>query len=406
MSVSSNKSSIGPKGLYAGTLTHSFGAGMFLLAMPFIVISLGGSDREVGLCMGFNFVAYMISCLIVGRFLDKCSPKKALLISALTVTFCSVGMLATIILNKKQIFPFDPVLMIILLFILSGSVTSLFWPTMMGLISTNHEGPSLSKRLAVFNVIWSIALAISPFVCGYLLEINLALSIAVTCSFFALSVLSITTIRAPQKTFSTDKVQPPIQDIINNDNIIFHKLSRIALPFAFIATALVRTQLALLFKENLGFTESDYGLAATWMSIAMVAVFFIASKTHRWHHKFSMLIAFQSLAVLAMLLIIIVKSIWFFYLATALIGLNSGFVYSSHQYYGVSGRKKRSALMATHEALLSIGFIVGSIAGGYIGEYFGRYLPYWFGAASITTGIIIQIALWSLLVSKKKPLST
>jgi predicted MFS family arabinose efflux permease len=74
-----------------------------------------------------------------------------------------------------------------------------------------------------------------------------------------------------------------------------------------------------------------------------------------------------------------------------LIGEGKSFVYSSHQYYGVSGRKNRSGPMAVHEILISIGYGSGAIVGGYLAEYLSRYAPYGFGLGAVLIALSIQI---------------
>ena len=80
--------------------------------------------------------------------------------------------------------------------------------------------------------------------------------------------------------------------------------------------------------------------------------------------------------------------------AAGIVGICEAFIYVSHLFYGVSGGKKRSGLMAIHEFLLSIGMVIGSVAGGYISDSFGRYVPYWFGVGAIFFALAVQGAIW------------
>jgi predicted MFS family arabinose efflux permease len=103
------------------------------------------------------------------------------------------------------------------------------------------------------------------------------------------------------------------------------------------------------------------------------------------------------IAALAMLLIVYLPRLWILFLAAGIVGICEAFIYVSHLFYGVSGGKKRSGLMAIHEFLLSCGMVVGSVAGGYISDSMGRYMPYWLGAGSLVFGLAVQTAIWKKL---------
>ena len=98
-----------------------------------------------------------------------------------------------------------------------------------------------------------------------------------------------------------------------------------------------------------------------------------------------------------MLLIVYCPKLWVLFVAAGIVGICEGFIYVSHLFYGVSGGKKRSGLMALHEFLLSTGFVIGSVGGGFISDSFGRYVPYWLGAGAILIGLIAQSAIWRKL---------
>ena len=201
-------------------------------------------------------------------------------------------------------------------------------------------------------------------------------------------------------------INPTISNLMNGqapmlpDHVIatllpkFRWMSRIALLTSFVYIGLVRTQLAVFFKFELPFTESDYGSAVLVMSIFTFAVFTLTGQSHAWHYKLWLFIGCQILILVSMLLILFTSSLALLTFAVALIGIGESFMYASHLYYGVSGETRRSGRMAIHELILSLGFAAGCIFGGILSDKYGRYSPYWFGFIVVTIGLCIQGIVW------------
>jgi len=128
-----------------------------------------------------------------------------------------------------------------------------------------------------------------------------------------------------------------------------------------------------------------------------MAVFFMMGKSHYWHYKKGLFAAAQASIIGCMAMMIICKSLSLQLLASGLTGIWYGYIYSSHQYYGVSGGRNRSGLMAVHETIIGAGFAAGSLFGGMLSDAFGRYSPYWFGCAVIIAAGLVQIVLWFIM---------
>ena len=385
-----------PYPLYAGTFFFS-GAhgGLFTVAFPFIITLIGGNDRDLGLCFGIGTMAYMFACITAGRHLDKFNPKRALQTAAVTVTTVVSAILIVVNMHTKGTLSINPIVFVTIANAIISASLVLFWPMMMGWISTGHEGPALSRRLSIFNASWSLALAVTPIIGGYLAEINPLHTVALSIATFLLAFCSVTAAKAPTKPQKAHEiVDEHVTVDIHPANRAFCWMSRFALVTSCIAVGMLRTQTALLFTENLGFSKFQFGIMTTFLCAASFAIFYIAGKTHRWHHKLWSFFAAQLIIALAMVIILYTKCFWIFCFAAALIGIGQGFIYSSHQYYGVSGGKKRSGLMAIHEILICVGYGSGAIIGGYLSQYINRYTPYQFELAVVLAALAIQSAIY------------
>jgi len=117
-------------------------------------------------------------------------------------------------------------------------------------------------------------------------------------------------------------------------------------------------------------------------------------RSHYWHYKKSLFALAQASVVLCAIIILFSGSLAFQLFAAGLGGICYGFIYSSHQYYGVSGGTKRSGLMAIHETIIGAGFATGALVGGILSDRYGRYSPYWFVGGAIIIAGGAEVIIW------------
>ena len=365
------------------------------IVLPFAVKAINGSDTDVGLCFMAQMGTYVIFCILAVLIIDKLNPKKVLLIAAGAEIFVALGFLATVKYGNSNGIFFSPVTRLIILMSMNGIITAFFWPTMMGWISTGHEGLELTKRFGFYNVTWGMANTALPIVGGYLMEVNYPWPLAMAVVFAVLCLISLFPTR------HTSQIPAMHQNITDDagrqiplENRSFVWISRVALFTTLVCVGIFRSQLGILYKFQLGFAESTYGWSVSLMCLFNIAVFYMMGKSHYWHYKKALYAAAQVSIIGCMAMMIICKSLPLQLLASGMAGVWYGYVYSSHQYYGVSGSKKRSNLMAVHETIIGAGFATGSLFGGILSDAFGRYSPYWFGCSVIVAGGLVQLVVW------------
>jgi predicted MFS family arabinose efflux permease len=213
----------------------------------------------------------------------------------------------------------------------------------------------------------------------------------------AVAFVFISVAPASQGSDTTNKTDNQRQspETIDQLNPAFRSMSRLGLVVGCLALGLFRTQLALFFTENLGFSKSQFGILTALCCFASFAGFNITGRTKNWHYKLSPFIGSQLIIAVAMLMILFSTSLIWLCTAAVFVGIGQSFVYASHQFYCVSGEVKRSGSMAIHEILISIGYASGSIAGGYLAEYLSRYWPYWFCFAAVIIALAVQVFIFA-----------
>ena len=376
-----------------------------MVSLPFVIAFLAGTDKDLGLCASMGFASYLVGCSATGPLLDRFNPKRLAQFGSAVITISAAALFTIVLLHTRGYSPPNPVMLVIITAMLSGLLTSIYWPPLMGWLSTGHEGENLNRRLGIYNVSWSAGLAVSPFLGGLLAESSLIAAIFTSVVFAALAFVAVTLAHPPHLRDARQKSPDDSQISFESTALLLPRLrwiARIALITVFTCVGLMKTQLALLFTMELGFSKSQFGTAITVMWLVTCLVFFAASKTHIWHYRILPLLLAQLTVLLSMLMVIKGLLLVTFFFVTALIGFGQAFIYVSHQFYAASQSIKRSGSMALHEVLLSAGQIMGFLVGGYLADFYGRRtVPYWFGFFVVAVGIAAQLVVWRILPARQ-----
>jgi len=389
-------------GLYGGVLFQGLYNGIWLVALPFVTKRLGGSDFEVGLCVGLGFGGYMaalVASLLGWINLERFNVKRVVQCGTGVITMVPVLGYLTLTATERGYLGESAILILIGLATIQGLAAVMFWPRVMNWLSIGYEGRELNRRLGLFNVFWSFSIMVGPYIGGYLVEVNSRLPIIVGIVFSTLSFAGVSFAGKTDKRGMVNANNGEVKSIESTELLRrrrFMWMSRIGLLISFICIGLVRAPLALLFKDNLGFSESNYGAAIMIMSAAVFVVFFAAARTHWWHYVMWIFLGTEGMLLLSMLLILNGESLWVFFAAAGLAGGGQAFLYASHLYYGISGAKNRQRRTLIHETTLCLGMVIGSVAGGYLSGNVGPYAPYWFGFFVVAGGLGTQLAIWKL----------
>lgn len=137
--------------------------GIYIVSLPFVIASLGGTDKDLGLCASMGFMSYLVGCITTGSLLDRFDSKRLAQLGSGVVSISIAALLMIVLLNIRGYSLSNPVLLVIITAMISGLLTSIYWPPIMGWLSTGQKGRDLNRRLGIYNVSWSAGLAVSPF---------------------------------------------------------------------------------------------------------------------------------------------------------------------------------------------------------------------------------------------------
>ena len=381
--------------LCAAGLLMSISVGMLLVALPFVVKRLGGSDGAVGVTISLYFTAYLLACMVLSPLLDRFNSKRLVQVGIVGIAVSTLGLFLTLFWARELS---RPIWIVNLFSALIGAFTASYWPPIMGWISRGFEGRELSHRLGSYNMSWSTGSWIGPCIGGVLVGINSGLPIIMSCCVASLCFIAVSWSRNPRRDVShrtNNTTEPEFE--FNKNLPQFRWMAHIALVSSYLCVGLVRSQLGLLFKFELGYSESSYGIAVMALAFGNFLVFWVMGRWHGWHYGLWKFFGMQLFLGVSMLLILGFTSRWLLVAAAGIIGIAQAFIYASHLFYNVSGAKSRSGLMALHEFLLSVGLVMGSLIGGYLSDAFGRYMTYWFGLFAVCGAMIFQGIIWGAM---------
>ena len=389
--------------LYGAALMMAISLSMAWTAMPFVLSTMGGTNAHVGYAPAINTLAYMIALLVTGPRCGHLRARRTSL-SAATIALLATAMMSLCVLWTESHVAAGGRTWIWTLIVaggVGGAAMAFYWPFLMSWVSGDYEGVQLNRRFGRYNGAWSSGGTIGPLIGGWLFEVNAVLPLLVAVAFVLLSLLLLSfgrdgsasgsgPVRASKKTPNGVTTSPIAYDMRLLADCRW--MSRVALFSACACYAIVRSQFALVFT-GLGYAESQFGLYLTIYALCNFAALVAAGRWALWHFKPGLLFVGQALLLLTLLMTIYGRTLSVFLISSVLLGLAYGFAYSSHLYYGASASKKRSARMAIHEIVISVGLTIGSLAGGYLAEHIGLYAPYWFAVALVGLGVATQMAI-------------
>ncbi len=376
--------------LYASFLAN-IGIGILNFSLVFYMKDVfAATPGQIGWLSSLWAFSYFIGCFILRKLSDRLGSKYALISASAGMAFFAF-----------LIFKSPSMLWIFISYSLFGFTTALFWPTLEGWLSEGYEGASLNKRVGRFNLSWSFALVLSPYIAGILVEKNLELPlltaiviyIILASSFWFFSTFFLKTGKMVhiKKMDSVSRIDrsTPLRFISWLGNFSTYFVNGIVL-FVF----------PLYARDVLGISESGIGLLLLLRALWSTLVFIMMSKTVWWHFSWKQMIVIQLLLVIFCVFIPVVLSWKMMAVMLSFFGVLFAFHYSNSLFHGVSGSLNREGRMAVHEAVLTAGVISGALSGGEI--YQRRDIRYVFFSAAAVLFLIFLTQLLILRLQRRK----
>ena len=348
-----------PSALVMGVTTNCLNFALVFYAHD----KFGADTFQASLFGSLYSLSYLLCCSFGGKLLQKIPPLRSIL---LAISFVFIGLW----LMLKA--PTLTIAYIVQTGI--GISISLFWPQLMGWLSSGQEGKQLARATSFFNFSWSTGTIVAPFLAGFLSDLNGVYPLYACLAFTAVNGLSVAlagyrlqhdeTATAAATTTSSTAAQQQLGD--HSPTIRFP--AWYGLVCAWFAIGFLYNSYPLMAEQSLGFSRQHIGnlilLRALFATIMMTAMGFCSF----WQFRYWQLIAGHLLLAVNMLLFGFASNSVSITMLISMSGILCAHAYTNSMFHGISGSTNRTLRMAIHEAALSIGAVIGGAATGWLFE--------------------------------------
>lgn len=374
----------------------------FLVAVGITTIELGiifylkeiydAAPSHIGYFTALWSFWYIIGCIFIRPLFNKVIPRYLIIGSSLFMSFFVLSILFT----KTFAFTF-------LYYDLYGIAMSFFWPPIMGWLSQDIEGSRLGKSIAYFNLSWSAGLVIGPFLAGILSAISPEIPLYVGGLLFLLTGILVAVGSFLLPKIRSDRSLDTSQDggtFRNDTSTVLRFPGWIGIFTTFIIIGVVVNIFPVFARDELLFRKETIGLLMQSRAFIAAFMFVFLGHTTFWHFRISYMALGQVCLALIVFFMNFTSSPLMLAALIAMIGALRAHSYNSSLFHGVSGSINRTRRMAVHESLLAAGLIVGSALGGLIYQKYSMTAVYYFCAAVVMFGVLLQLGLYRLFQRK------
>lgn len=362
----------------------------------YVRLTYGFPPATVGLFAASYSLWYFVGCVFLRPLAGRLRPRFSLMIA--TGSMGAIMLLLLLIGHAGVAF---------VLYSLFGLGASLFWPPIMGWLSSGLEGKQLNRTISRFNLSWSTGTIVSPYIAGALAEIANRLAIYFgVAMLFAATLLVMVAALYWAKIRSDEYVEPHLQKGLGKTD--GGTPLRFPAWVGVVATYIMIGVLANIFPmfahdHNL-LSKGQIGLVLLVRALVSTAAFSWTGSVTFWQERGSVIVGGQLAVAAAALLMYFMHTLAGFLVAMAVFGVIFSFNYSSSVFHGVSGSTQRARRMSVHESISTLGVVGGSVVGGALYQSGGMTMVYFFCIAAALIGVIIQVTLLARYKSARQSL--
>ncbi|MBR6076231.1 MAG: MFS transporter [Victivallales bacterium] len=382
-----------PSALVMGVTTNCLNFALVFYAHD----KFGADTFQASLFGSLYSLSYLLCCSFGGKLLQKIPPLRSIL---LAISFVFIGlwmMLKAPTLTIAYIVQTG-----------IGISISLFWPQLMGWLSSGQEGKQLARATSFFNFSWSTGTIVAPFLAGFLSDLNGVYPLYACLAFTAVNGLYVAlagyrlqhdeTATAAATTTSSTTAQQQLGD--HSPTIRFP--AWYGLVCAWFAIGFLYNSYPLMAEQSLGFSRQHIGnlilLRALFATIMMTAMGFCSF----WQFRYWQLIAGHLLLAVNMLLFGFASNSVSITMLISMSGILCAHAYTNSMFHGISGSTNRTLRMAIHEAALSIGAVIGGAATGWLFERTRSIRGCGLFVAAIVASAVVCDILFAIMAGRRR----
>ena len=361
----------------------------------YVRLTYGFAPATVGLFAASYSLWYFIGCVFLRPLGGRLRPRYSLMIATGSM---GIIMLLLLLIGHAGV--------AFVLYSLFGLAASLFWPPLMGWLSSGLEGKQLNRTISRFNLSWSTGSIVSPFIAGALAEIANRLAI-----YFGVATLFAATLLVMVATLYWTRIRS--DEYVEPGRPKGHGMKDGGTPLRFpawagvVATYVMIGVLANIFpmfaRDHHILSKGQIGLVLLVRALVSTAAFTWTGSVTFWQERGLVIVGGQIAVAASIILMYFMHSLLGFLVAVTVFGIIFSFNYSSSVFHGVSGSTQRARRMSVHESISTLGVVAGSVVGGELYQSYGMTSVYLFCIVVALIGVIIQAAMLASYRSRREP---
>jgi len=367
--------------LYSSAFLANFGIGLINFTLVFFVnTKFHAGSAIIGWMSALWALAYLFGLLFLNRFRQWLKPRRSIITAALIMGL-TVGVMPSI----------ESLTALIIIYMIFGLSTSLYWPPLMGWLSRGREGKKLGTSLAIFNLSWSTGFAISPYIAGLIIRQNLSLPLYISAGIYALIMAIFFIVALFIHEFKHQKTSHEIIEETVDQSSPLRLAAWIGVFSAYLFYGALIFIFPLFAKNEWHMSEDKIGLILLFEALVSVVGFQLSGYSKWWHHNKNQLLLNQVLLLTIASILVLIQVQIIMIITIICFGLSFSHMYTNSIFHGVSGSINREKRMAIHESFLTVGIVAGSAGGGVMYEHTSIQFTFLFCGLIVLAGLIAQI---------------
>lgn len=338
------------------------GIGVLSLGVVFYAADVhGATAAQIGCLAATWSLSYVLGCALFRPLSERLLPHHSV-----TGAAAVMGLAVLAVLACRHL------ALVYVSYVVYGLATALFWPPLMGWLSTGLEGQPLNRTMGWFNLSWSCGGIVGPVIAGALARSDARLPVAVAGSLYVIAALWAVWVVRRLPSVVVDRsaaasAGPVAATAAGADaSTPLRYPAWVGLVAAYAAMGVVFNVFPLAAPERLGLSKVAIGVVLFVRALATSVALVALGRFTAWHFRAAPMAAGLVLFAGVLAALPQARSAVAAALLLAAVGVLLAQCYANSLFHGVAGSRKRASRMATHEALLSVGLVCGGACGGIL----------------------------------------
>jgi MFS family permease len=381
-------------------------------AVPFLVFDrLGGGARMSGVILSLHSLAYALVSLGSSGFMTR--ARNGLVYAMVGAVDFAVLVSVSVLMRNPYLFG--------LVSTAGFAGLALIWPALWSWLGAEPDVAVRARRIAHYNVSWSIGLALGPLFAGPLYVVDYRLPFLLVCGLATAALVLVWTLPHERQYFRAARLQPDEERSAleqSSERHLYYAWYANMLGWVLLAAARSvfpkrvddladSAQLVWLWESvSSGGLLSQAAIAFSWLSFMLNAsravVFLLMGWTKRWQQAFAVVVASQVIAGAAFWVLGSTHSFVVMLFCCALAGLNGGVCFFASVFYSLADPMRKHQRAAINEAMVGAGGFIGSMGFGMVAGSFGVTMPFRWTPVLILFSVVVQVLLFRYGLRKRQ----